>query len=66
MSLVLRWRGPGLEGMHEGKSGKATQGEVLWSYPTGQVLVRSLRPFQSDGRPLMTSQESGVGLCILK
>lgn len=44
---------------------KATQGEVLWSYPTGQVLVRSLGPFQSDGRPLMTSQESDVGLCIL-
>lgn len=45
---------------------KATQGEVLRSYQAGQVLVRSLCSFQSDGRPLMTSQESGVGLCILK
>lgn len=26
MSLVLRWRGPGLEGTHEGESGKGHAG----------------------------------------
>lgn len=46
---------------------KATRGEAVWSPQTGQAPVRSLAPFQTEGKPLETSlQEPGMVLYILK
>lgn len=46
---------------------KATRREAVWSPQTGQAPVRSLAPFQTEGKPLETSlQEPGMVLYILK